>query len=314
MIKDAFHNKKKEETDLGFGTKNYKQSVRFFNKDGTVNVRRHNSGRHMGFDIYHWLISISWTQFILLVFTSYIVVNTLFAVVYLLLGTDKFGGLESFGASGNFTNLFFFSAQTLTTVGYGHVYPMHPSTNTVSAIESMLGLMGFALVTGLLYGRFSKPKAFIRYSNEALIAPYGDHTAFMFRIANSKQNELIEIDCQLAFAINNKETNKREFHFLDLERKSINFLPLSWTIVHPIIPDKSPLAGLTEADFMNQDAEFVILIRSITDTYFQTVYSRMSYKAQEIVWNAKFIPIPQTPQKNGRIAINLNDIHAFNRL
>lgn len=314
MIKETSHNKKKEETELGFGTKNYKESVRFLNRDGTANVRRHSSGKRIGFDVYHWLISISWTHFILIVFAGYIAVNTIFAVAYLLLGTNKFGGLESFGDSSNFTNLFFFSAQTLTTVGYGHVYPMHPSTNTVSAIESMLGLMGFALVTGLLYGRFSKPKAFIQYSNEALISPYGDHTGFMFRIANRKQNELIEIECQLAFAITNKETNKREFHFLDLERKRINFLPLSWTIVHPITDDKSPLFGLTRQDFINGDAEFIILIKSITDTYFQTVYSRMSYKPSEIVWNAKFVPIPQTLQKNHSIAINLNDLHNFEKV
>ncbi len=314
MIKESFNNKNTEEAELGFGTKNYKESVRFLNKDGSVNVIRQSSGKHIGFDMYHWLISISWTKFIILVFASYIVVNTLFAVVYVLLGAGKFGGLESFGDSSKFTNLFFFSAQTLTTVGYGHVYPMHPSTNTVSAVESMLGLMGFALVTGLLYGRFSKPKAFIQYSNEAVISPYKEHTAFMFRVANSKQNELIETECQLAFAISNKHTQKREFHFLDLERKRINFLPSSWTIVHPIIEGNSPLAGLTEQDLIEQDAEFVILIKSITDTYFQTVYSRMSYKPKEIVWNAKFTPIPQTPQKNGRIAINLSDLHEYQRL
>lgn len=313
MIKEGFSNKKKGEAELGFGTKTYTGSVRFLNRDGSVNVRRRGARNQIGFDIYHWLISISWTAFIGLVFVSYIVVNTLFAVIYFTLGTSKFGGLDMAGDSSNFTNLFFFSAQTLTTVGYGHVYPIHPSTNTVSAIESMLGLMGFALVTGLLYGRFSKPKADIAYSQEAVIAPYKDFTGFMFRIANRKQNELIEVECKLGVSFNDPQTGRRNFYFLDLERNSINFLPLTWTIVHPI-DDKSPLFGITEEQLRKGDVEFVILVKAINDTYFQSVYSRMSYKASEIVWNAKFIPVPQTPSHNGSITINLKDLHEYQRL
>ena len=313
MIKEGLNNKKKEDAELGFGKKSYQESVRFFNRDGSVNVRRQGARNQISFDVYHWLVSIAWTKFIALVFVSYIVVNTLFALIYFALGTSKFGGLDSAGDSSHFTNLFFFSAQTLTTVGYGHVYPIHPSSNTVSAIESMLGLMGFALVTGLLYGRFSKPKADIAYSNEALIAPYKDVTGFMFRIANRKQNELIEVECKLGVSYNDPLSGRRNFYFLELEREGINFLPLTWTIVHPI-DDKSPLFGLSEPELTKGDVEFVILVKAINDTYFQSVYSRMSYKAGELVWNAKFIPVPQEPRKNGRISINLKDLHAYQRL
>lgn len=310
MIKDAFNNKKKLSAELGFGNKNYNESVRFLNQDGTVNITRKVSDKHIGFDIYHWLLSISWTQFISLVFVSYIVVNTMFALIYFFIGADKFGGMGMATGSEKFSQLFFFSAQTLTTVGYGHIFPNSVFTSSVSAIESMLGLMGFALVTGLLYGRFSKPKADIQYSKHAVIAPYMDQTGFMFRIANKKQNELIETECKLALAINNLETKKRDFHFLELERNQINFLPFTWTVVHPI-DEKSPLTGLTDKDLQERDAEFVILIKSITDTYFQTVYSRMSYKPNEIIWNAKFAPMKQTPQKNGGISINIKDIHDY---
>ncbi len=312
MIKEEL-NKKKEEAELGFGTKNYNESVRFLNRDGTVNVKRKDSKNHIGFDLYHWLLGITWKQFIALVFISYVGVNTLFALVYFSIGADKFGGLELYSGSEKFSQLFFFSAQTLTTVGYGHIFPNSVSTSSVSAIESMLGLMGFALVTGLLYGRFSKPKADIQYSDKAVIAPFRDHVGFMFRIANKKQNELIEIECQIGFAYNDPVTKKRAFHFLELERNRINFLPLSWTIVHPI-DDKSPIYGLTEENFHLGDAEFVILVKAINDTYFQTVYSRMSYKADEIEWNAKFIPVPQTPHKNGSISININDLHEYKKL
>lgn len=310
MIKDTFNNKKRQNAELGFGNKNYNESVRFLNQDGTVNITRKVSDKHIGFDLYHWFLSISWLQFIVLVLISYIGVNTIFALIYFTLGADKFGGLEGGSDTENFSKLFFFSAQTLTTVGYGHIFPNSAYVSSVSAIESMLGLMGFALVTGLLYGRFAKPKAGIQYSNNAVIAPYIDNTGFMFRIANNKQNELIETECKLALAINNLETKKRDFHFLELERSQINFLPFTWTVVHPI-DDKSPLFGLNESDILERDAEFVILIKSITDTYFQTVYSRMSYKPKEIVWNAKFSPMKQTPQRNGGISINIKDIHDY---
>jgi inward rectifier potassium channel len=313
MIKETSNTKKKLNAELGFGNKNYNESVRFLNQDGTVNIKRKVSDKHLGFDIYHWLLSISWKQFISLVFVSYVAVNTLFALVYFSIGAEKFGGMGVGTGSEKFYQLFFFSAQTLTTVGYGHIFPNSVFVSSVAAIESMLGLMGFALVTGLLYGRFSKPKADIQYSNEAVIAPYGDHTGFMFRIANRKQNELIETECKLALAINNPETNRRDFHFLELERNQINFLPFTWTIVHPI-DDKSPIFGVTEKEMHDWDAEFVILIKSITDTYFQTVYSRMSYKPKEIAWNAKFMPMKQKPDRSGSISINLKDIHSYEKL
>lgn len=313
MIKDTFNNKKKVSAELGFGNKNYNESVRFLNQDGTVNIKRKVSDKHIGFDMYHWLLAISWTRFIVLVFVSYVAVNTLFALVYFSIGADKFGGMGVGSGSEKFYQLFFFSAQTLTTVGYGHIFPNSVFASSVAAIESMLGLMGFALVTGILYGRFAKPKADIQYSNEAVIAPYHDITGFMFRIANRKQNELIETECKLALAINNLETKKRDFHFLELERSQINFLPFTWTIVHPI-DDKSPLYDITQGELEARDAEFVILIKSITDTYFQTVYSRMSYKPKEIVWNAKFTPMKQKPHRDGSISINLSEIHSYDKL
>jgi inward rectifier potassium channel len=313
MIKETFNNKKKVSAELGFGNKNYNESVRFLNQDGTVNIKRKVSDKHIGFDIYHWLLGISWVQFFVLVFLSYVAVNTLFAIVYFSIGADKFGGMDVGTGSEKFYQLFFFSAQTLTTVGYGHIYPNSVFTSTASSIESMLGLMGFALVTGILYGRFAKPKADIQYSKEAVIAPYQDVTGFMFRIANKKQNELIETECKLALAINNPESKKRDFHFLELERNQINFLPFTWTIVHPI-DDKSPMYGVTEMDLRDRDAEFVILIKSITDTYFQTVYSRMSYKPKEVVWNARFTPMKQKPHQDGSISINLSEIHSYDKL
>ena len=308
MIKEMFHNKKKDEIELGFGNKSHNDSVRFLNKDGSVNIKRKTDKWYGNFDVYHWLITIGWWRFITLVFLSYLVVNTIFAFLYFSIGVDKFGGIKVCCQIDDFLQLFFFSAQTLTTVGYGHIYPNHTVISSIAAIESMMGLLGFALATGVLYGRFSRPKVALEYSNSAVIAPYQNITAFMFRVANRKQNELIENECQLALALNNKETQKREFHFLNLERSKINFLPSSWTIVHPI-DDKSPLYNFTEEELLKSNAEFIILFKSINDTYSQTVYSRMSYKANEIEWNKKFTPIKQTPNVNGNIEVVIADVH-----
>jgi inward rectifier potassium channel len=307
------NNKNKIETELGFGSKNYNETVRFLNKDGSVNVKRLSVGKHGGFDIYHWLITISWKKFITVVLFGYIIINTFFAAIYFLVGPEKFGGISIGHGLDNFLQLFFFSAQTLTTVGYGHVYPNSTLISSIAAIESMFGLLGFAIATGILYGRFSRPQAYIEYSKDAVISPYKDHTAFMFRIANQKQNELIELDCQLALAINNPETKKREFHFLELERQKINFLPSSWTIVHPI-NETSPLFTYAEKELNESDAEFIILLKAINDTYSQTVYSRMSYKPKEIVWNAKFTPVKSVSNNAGGISINLKDIHVFEKI
>lgn len=307
------NNKNKIETELGFGNKNYNETVRFLNRDGSVNIKRLGVGNHVSFDVYHWLITTSWKRFISIVLLGYIMINTLFALLYFIIGADKFGGITQVSGMEDFLQLFFFSAQTLTTVGYGHIYPNSTLISSIAAIESMFGLLGFALATGILYGRFSRPKADIEYSNEALISPYKDHTGFMFRIANQKQNELIELDCQLALAINNPETKKREFHFLELERQKINFLPSSWTIVHPI-NEVSPLYAYTEKGFEESDAEFIILLKAINDTYSQTVYSRRSYKPSEIVWNAKFTPVKSIPNNKGGISINLKDIHEFEKI
>ncbi len=313
MIKEMFNNKKRNETELGFGSKNYNQSVRFLNKDGSVNIKRSAGNFFQSFDTFHWLVNLKWTHFLALVLVTYVVANTLFAVIYFCIGVDKFGGLPNLCSFDNFMNLFFFSAQTLTTVGYGHIYPMHSMVSSIAAIESMVGLMGFAIITGILYGRFSKPNAYLQYSNNAVIAPYQDITGFMFRIANKKQNELIEIDCKITIAINNPENKRRDFLGLELERDKINFLPFSWTIVHPI-NENSPMYGFTEQYLIDNDAEFIISIRAINETFFQTVYSRTSYKSPEIVWQAKFLPLNQVRQKNGSISINLNEIHALQKI
>lgn len=305
-----FNNKSRPNREMGFGSKNYNKSVRFISENGKINVKRTGLGGLKNLDIYHWFISISTTKLVLITLVSYIVVNLGFACVYYCIGSENFGGLETQDEIHKFMSLFFFSAQTLTTVGYGHVFPIGFAVSTVSAIESLTGLMGFALVTGLLYGRFSRPHADLLYSNKALIAPYQGITGLMFRITNKMQYELIECEASVTITYNDPETKKREFDQLKLEINRINFLTLSWTIVHPI-DDESPIKGWSLQDLKDRDTEMIILVKAINDTFSQTVYSRYSYKADEMVEKAKFKPLKQEAGKNGRIVISVNDIHEY---
>lgn len=303
-----FANKRKPDTELGFGTRNYNGRVRFINSDGQVNVKRTGLNGIENIDIYHWLISTSLTKLFIVIFAGYIIINTLFALVYFWIGAEYFGGLTYTTSTDNFLALFFFSAQTLTTVGYGHIYPASTTTSTIAAIESLLGLLGFALATGVLYGRFSRPKAHLLYSRNVIIAPYMEMTGLMFRVANYKQYELIETEAQVILSIDNKETNRRDFLQLPLERSKINFLTLSWTIVHPI-DDKSPVYGLSVQDLIDRDAEVIILIKGINDTQSQSVFSRFSYKAEEMLENVKFKPLSQFADAKGRLNIDVKEIH-----
>lgn len=189
-----FNNKINNKPELGFGTKNYNKSVRFINQDGSVNVKRNGLGWLKNTDLYHWLINVRLSKLILVIIMGYTLVNFLFATIYFLIGVDGFGGIDFTTQLGTYFSLFFFSAQTLTTLGYGHMYPISHAASTVAAIESLLGLMSFALATGILFGRFSRPKADLLYSKNILISPYEGITGLMFRIANKMQYELIECE------------------------------------------------------------------------------------------------------------------------
>lgn len=302
-----------DERELGFGSRNYNNSIRFIDKQGQINIKRKGLGGLANFDVYHWLISTSRTKLSLVILAGYIFINLLFATIYYSIGVEFFGGIDGQGALNEYMNLFFFSAQTITTLGYGHIYPIGNAASTVAAVESLLGLLSFAIATGILFGRFSRPEADLLYSENILIAPYKEMTALMFRIANKKQYELIESEVSVNMSMTNPETNRRDFFNLKLELNRINFFPLSWTLVHAI-DDQSPVYGLTLKDLEQRDAEVIILFKAVNDTFSQTVHSRHSYKWYEIVSDAKFKPLKQDADKKGRISISVTDIHHYEKV
>lgn len=276
--------------DLGFGKQITDQTTRLVNPDGSFNVQRIHQSFFNWLNLYHRLITMSWTTFLVLILVAFAITNFIFAGLYELLGVEHLQGADLSTAWTRFYDAFFFSAQTLTTVGYGRIAPVGFWTSAVAATESMLGLLAFALATGLLYGRFSRPIAPIRFSERAIIAPYLDTTAFMFRIVNERANQLIEINVEVALSLlenlpNGRRT--RKYYALPLERGKVNFFPLNWTIVHPIT-EESPLFGKTAEELTYADAEVLILIRATEDTFSQTVHARSSYHARDFEWGAKF--------------------------
>jgi inward rectifier potassium channel len=269
---------------------------RAINKDGTFNVHRRGATWR---DVhpYLYLINMSWTGFFALTFLAYVVVNTLFALVYYSLGPNQLQGAEAVTAFDHFLNSFFFSAHTLTTVGYGSISPKGTAANIVAALEAMAGLMGFALATGLLFGRVSRPSARIGYSHSMVVAPYQDGTSLQFRIVNRRPNNLMEMEATMVLMLVTGPPGqaRREYLALKLERTSVYFFPLTWTIVHPI-DGESPLYGKTPKDLEKLQAEVLILVKGFDDTFSQTVHSRYSYRYDEIVWGARFAPAFQIDQ------------------
>lgn len=263
---------------------------RSINPDGSFNVKLRGS-RFKDRSLYLRLINMDWPWFIVSVFTGYLAVNLLFAFLYLMVGVEHLHGAETSMPGSPFWGAFFFSAHTLTTVGYGSISPEGPIANTVASIEAMAGVLGFAIATGLLYGRFSRPQARILFSEKILIAPYQTGSAVMFRIANRRENVLMEVEAALLFMTvdGHPPHVKRNFVDLPLERPKVFFLPLTWTIVHPI-DESSPLYGKSEQDLIDEQVEFIVLIRCFDDTFSQTVDARYSYPSDQIVWARKFGP------------------------
>lgn len=295
----------KQAKDPGLGEK-YIRNKRVINKDGSFNVTRSgldSSGRNM----YQYLINMSWLRFIGLIFGLYIVSNVLFALVYVAIGIEEFTGIDEHNAVGGFLGAFYFSTQTMTTVGYGAISPAGHLASTVAAIEAFVGFSGFALFTGLMYGRFSKPNARLLYSNNALIAPYQDGWSLQFRVVNRRSNVLMEMEARMMISFLDHETGTRKYYTLPLESSFIHFFPLNWTIVHKI-DEESPLDGLTQQDFIDRDAELLILLKGFDDTFGQTVHSRYSYRFDEIVFNARFVKAYDTDE-HGHTVMNIQDIH-----
>lgn len=302
--------------DLGFGSVVSRESRRrLLNRDGSFNVRRDGLGLWQRLWFYHYFINISWPKFLAYAVGADILANTLFALGYLACGDGALTGFPDASIAGRFGIAFFFSVETLSTIGYGNIVPLTPAANVLMSVEALFGLLGFGVAAGIIFARFARPRAQIVFSRNAIIAPYGNNTAFMFRIVNQKRNELVDVEADVLLVRRKKggTVADREFIRLKLEREGVVFFPLAWTIVHPI-DQASPLWGLSEQQVFSCDTEFLIRLNGFDETFSQTVHTRSSYKAEEVVWGARFKNIFNPPRPDGTVSIDIRKLHEIERV
>src|SRR5580700_4177484 len=276
--------------DLGFGAVVSRESQqRLLNRDGSFNVKRTGLRFWSSFSAYHAMLTIPWWQFFGATAALYLIVNAAFAAAYLACGPDALGSNTVGMEHHTYLRAFFFSVQTLSTIGYGQVVPIGTASNALVTLESLIGLLGFAIVTGLLFARFSRPTARLLFSRHALIAPYQNITALEFRVANARSNELIEVSAKVIVSRFEEVdgVHTRRYYPLKLERDSVIFLPLTWTVVHPVEQD-SILYGETADSMRNSNAEVLVLLKAFDETFSTIVQTRTSYTYDDIVWGARF--------------------------
>ena len=299
-----------EDRDLGFGAVVAGQSrQRLLNPDGSFNVHRTGLSKVTTVNLYHTLLSMGWPSFLLLVLGFYFLNNIVFGFLYAVLGDGAIVDISEQQITNPFLLGFFFSVQTFATIGFGMIHPLGVLPNLLVTIESYYSMLVHALITGLVFARFARPTAKIIFSDVAVIAPYRGAEGLMLRLVNGRSSQLIEVRAQVLFArfVNENGKAVKRFDFLPLERQKVTFFPLSWTIVHPI-DDESPLKGLTQSDYAATDAEFLILLTAIDETFSQTVHARSSYKPNQIKCGYRFVNIYNPVADGEPISIDIRKL------
>jgi inward rectifier potassium channel len=239
-------------------------------------------------DLYHFLLTSSWPRLLGVLALAFVGANTVFALAYV----DLPGSIEN-ARPGSFADAFFFSVQTMGTVGYGKMVPATLAGNVLVTIEVVTGLVGMALFTGLAFAKFSRPTARVLFSSRAVVAPFDAVPSLMFRMANARGNTIVEAQVHVVLARNETTAEgdrMRRFHDLELARRQSALFALSWTAIHPITA-ASPLRDATPASLAAADAEVVVTLLGFDDHFAQTVHARHRYRADEILWNARFADI-----------------------
>jgi inward rectifier potassium channel len=303
--------------NTGLPTAGNNSKGRWYGADGQPNIIKRGAALKHRFSIFHFLLSIGNLKFLLLTVSTYFVINIFFASLYYLVGPESLGLQATNRCSNNdFWNCFFFSAQTLTTVGYGTLSPRTVPANVISAIESLLGLLLFALITGLSYARFSRPKGAILFSRNALFTPYEGGKALMFRIVSARNDMLSDIKVHVIAALNilnEHGAEKLEFFTLKLEVDNIQTLVLNWTLVH-VINEESPFWGLSIADLQQKNFELLVSVQGYDEYYSNVVKSRVSYVAEQLVDDAKFDVMFSRNDDNGPAELHIDRLHNFRKL
>jgi inward rectifier potassium channel len=306
----------KSNPDTGFGVQANQIGGRFVNKDGSFNIRKEGVPVLERISFYSNLLELSWAQFFIFILIFYLSANIVFTLLYLLAGYHQLQGLLSDTAWGRLKETFFFSTETFTTVGYGRVNPVGDAAHIIASFESLTGFLSFAFLTGLLYGRFSRPKAYIAFSENALISPYKEGTALMFRIVPYKVfHDITDARIVVNVAFMESEDDKPVFKFykLKLERDKIDTFSMNWTVVHPI-DEESPLLNLAEEDMKVSDLELYVQVSGFDNIFSNLVMHRSSYTYEEIVWGAKFKPMYHESADGATTILELDKLNEYEKI
>ena len=311
-----FNSKAKTDKNSGFGTNSSNYGGRFINKNGTANVEKKGIHFLNRISWYHTMIDLPRWKFMGIILSFYITINFVFALLYYLIGVEHLDGIaDSSSEWVQFGQVYFFSAQTFTTVGYGHISPTGFLTSALSSAEALIGLLSFAIATGLFFGRFSKPTAFLKFSHNAIIAPYGDITGLMVRVTPFKNTNFTDAEAKvtLGMAIEENGVLTNKFFSLELELQKINALTLSWTLVHPIT-ENSPLYQFSKEDYERINGEILVFIKTFDDMFSNTVAIRTSYTFDEVVYGAKFKSMYARSQDNSKTVLHLDLLNAYDEV
>ena len=305
-----------QNNDTGFASNTDNVGGRFVNKDGTYNLVKEGMPFWKRFSIFNDMLNLASWKFITIILIFFVAVNLIFAAVYFLIGPHELDGLIPGNDWKIFRQLFYFSMQTLTTVGYGHVSPIGDAANIVAGAESLTGFLSLAIATGLIYGRFSKPRSYLEFSDFALVSPYKTSTALMFRFAAFKDKHTLtdlEVRVNIGLQVLENETPVYKYFSLDLERSKVESMPMSWTVVHPIL-ENSPFYGFTEADMKNADVELYVMLRGFDDVFSNYVQQRTSYTYDEIFFNRKFVPMFRESEDGKTTILELHKLNMHNEI
>lgn len=301
----------RQNNDTGFASNANDTGGRFINKDGSYNLVKEGMSFLKRFSIFNDMLNLSSWKFMMVIVLFFIAINLMFGGLYFLLGPGQFDGLIP-GSDGKlFRQLFYFSMQTLTTVGYGHVSPVGDAVNLVAGAEALTGFLSLAIATGLIYGRFSKPRSYLVFSDHALVSPYKRGTGLMFRFAAFKDKHTLtdlEIRVNVGLRVLENEEPTYKYFSLNLERTKVESLPMSWTVVHPIDAE-SPFNGFTEEDMKNADVELYVMLRGFDDVFSNYVQQRTSYTYREIFFNRKFVPMYRESNDGATTILELHKLN-----
>ncbi|TRW23340.1 Inward rectifier potassium channel Irk [Flavobacterium zepuense] len=312
-ILEKINTKAKSTDTTGFGTSASNYGGRFINKDGSANIEKSGITLFNRISWYHTMLTMPGWKFMGILLAFYAGVNLLFALMYYGIGVEYLSGIDTKGSEWlKFGKAYFFSAQTFTTVGYGHISPSGFTTSAVAAAEALTGLLSFAIATGLFYGRFSRPKAFIKFSHNALISPYRGGTALMLRVAPFKNTNLMDAEARMTVGmiVMENEVPVNKFFVLPLEINHISTLSLSWTLVHHIVED-SPFYGFTKEDFDAAEGEVIVQVKAFDDLFSTTVAASTSYIFDEIVYGAKFEIMYAENEAKTKTILYLGKLNSF---